>query len=348
MDHADSGYQCRGMLRHPDTVSSTQDIQKSGEQYYNSTFDSQSRPFTKENSHDDYRQMTATSLTSVLKIDKDASEAHGLPKKEHAYGHVQNTVFAKQNSLPQDHTTSAVVCPNKSARKVTNMPCNADSEDVSCNRKSVVAEASLRSWALPGRQHYSKLLDGLPKRNDSAMVRKGHIGTQPSRQCAPLLQSKIPCPPRAEPFSQASLEPIDPQAFSRIPGVTQHRAKYNQPLRSSFEIEFQDLANDPEVIAMIHAQHACARARSSEHGQVDNPSSCSSKFTCKKPCYSRGCAEKTVLLCQSSQGSSNHSVNARLCTQVNQARINNGDMLYCIPFTRRLFMLSHLDVLAEG
>eukprot|EP00892_Ulva_mutabilis_P011806 jgi/Ulvmu1/8999/UM005_0090.1 len=141
--------------------------------------------------------------------------------------------------------------------------------------QTTCAEASLRSWAAAHSPHDVALLQPMWMRPDSAMQCMGPSALSEGghmEEAMDLSGSKIPCPPRPGSCKGASLAPIDPQAFSRIPGAVRPRGRCTQPLRSSFELEFQDLANDPEVLAMIHAHHR-GQTRASEDTHSHHPSS---------------------------------------------------------------------------
>lgn len=121
-------------------------------------------------------------------------------------------------------------------------------------------DASLRSWVPPCKSHGPAQPSPFPfcRRNDSAMHNnRPRNGGDGFSQTPPSMDTKIPCAPSPGSLSGVSLAPIDPQAFSRIPGARHRHKQHINSLRSSFDVDFQDLANDPEVLAMIHAQNHC-------------------------------------------------------------------------------------------
>lgn len=126
-------------------------------------------------------------------------------------------------------------------------------------------DASLRSWVPPCTSHDSAPPFPFPRRNDSAMQSNRHTKTSPS------MSTKIPCAPSPGSLNGVSLAPIDSEAFSRIPGVRNRHKQHRKSLRSSFDIEFQDLANDPEVLAMILTKDQCRMHMSPNEAKSHTP-----------------------------------------------------------------------------
>lgn len=123
-------------------------------------------------------------------------------------------------------------------------------------------DASLRSWVSPRTSSPHVPQRHLPRRTDSAMQSTRHNNRLETLRTPTLpVGSKIPNAPSLLSANGVSLAPIDPRAFSRIPGAKQCYKPCTKSVRSSFDTEFQDLANDPEVLAMIDAKHPCRSDR---------------------------------------------------------------------------------------